>query len=193
MAQGDSIVGICNAALIALGEHPITSLTDPTKRAILCGVKYDQVRRELLRMHTWSCAKRLASLAASATAPAFRWGNAYPVPADFIRLWDVEGGVDRDDATWEVSNGLIYTDEDAPLQLEYICDLQDPTQFDPLFSKCLGLSLAVELAEPLTQSGDKLNRVTSRLANIMPDARLASSQDQGPRELDEDVWLRSRH
>src|SRR4051812_49288353 len=87
MAAGDSIVSICNLALIALGEDQISSLDDPYKRAILCAALYDPTRRALLRAGKWNFARKQMQLAASATAPLFDYGNAYPLPADFIDMW----------------------------------------------------------------------------------------------------------
>ena len=193
MAQGDSIVGICNAALIALGEDVITSLNDPTKAATLCSIKYDQVRRELLASHTWGCAKAQAQLAAATAVPLFKWQNAFPLPADFIRLWDVEDMTWQDETTWEILNGYLYTDQDAPLDLTYVKDQQDPTKFDPLFAKALARALATDLAEPLTQSAEKEQKVEGKFNDALSSAKLVDSQSDGPRELDEDVWLRSRY
>jgi hypothetical protein len=52
MAAGDSIVGICNLALVqGLGQDPISALSENRKAAILCNLNYDQVRRALLRSH----------------------------------------------------------------------------------------------------------------------------------------------
>lgn len=192
MAQGDSIVGICNAGLIALGVDPITSLTDPSKAAILCAAKYDQTRRELLRSAPWACAKKLAQLAASVTAPAFKWGNAYPVPADFIRPWEIDNDGDQDNATWEIVDGMILTNEGAPLLFEYIYDLQDPTRFDALFSKTLALAVAEAVCDALTGSDGLMQRVQSRLGQSLAMGQLVDSQSDGPQELDDDVWLRSR-
>lgn len=192
MAQGDSVVSICNAALIALGEDVIVALTDNTKRAILCNAQYDQVRREVLRRHPWSCAQAKAQIAASTTPPAFGRRNAFQVPADFIRLWDLDD--EKFDAMgWELVGDTIQTDDDGPLNLVYVCDLQDTTRMDALLVRCISLSLAVRLAKPLTQSDGILQGVKADLAEIMPDARLVTSQESSPKEWDEDVWLRARH
>lgn len=195
MAQGDSITGICNAALIALGEDPVTAVfpPDPVKRAILCSQRYDAVRRELLRKHPFHCARAQVQLAASATKPLFKWANAFPLPADFIRLWGVDpDNVDQNLTTWEVVDGQILTNEQAPLDLDYVRNLTDPTRFDPLFARCLALALADDIAEALTASDRIAAKVQNALAAVLPDAKTIDSQDDGPQELDDDVWLRSR-
>lgn len=192
MAQGDSIVGICNAALIELGEDLITSLTDNSKAAILCNLKYDQCRREMLRRYPWTCAKAYTNLAASTTPPPFKWRNAFPQPADYIRLFDVDDGLHDNSPSWEFVGGQIYSDEDAPLPLQYVFDLQDPTRFDAGLARCIALHLAETLCEPLTQSDAKLAGIQKKLAEALPDAQTTDAQSDGPRVLEDDVWLRSR-
>lgn len=189
MAAGDSVVGICNIGLIALGVTPIASLNDPSKAAILSNARYDQIRRELLRAHDWNFAKKQAQLAAAATPPLFTYANAYPTPADFIRMSDLP---DNEQAIWEVIGNQIMTDEGAPLNAVYISDIQDPTRFDPIFVAGLGLAMAVELCEPITGSDTKIARLEQKIEGKLSAARLAGSQENASREWDVDIWLRRR-
>lgn len=195
MAQGDSDVGICNAALVSLGENVIISRTDPTKAAILCNLKYDQVRREVLASSPWSCAQKSAQLAASAQPPPIgQYSYAYPLPADCIRVFNLP---DNDQAVWEIQNPFgtgrcLMTDEAPPLDVLYIFDLQDPTLMEPLLVKAIGRQLAVELAQPLTQSAQKKQQAEGEYQDALNNARLSDSQQASPKEWDEDIWLRSR-
>lgn len=189
MAAGDSIVGICNIGLIALGEDPIISLSDNRKAAILCSARYDQVRRATLASHPWGCTKKQIQLASSTTAPLFTYANAYPLPADFLRMIDMP---ENDEAVWEVVGNVLMTDEGAPLDIIYGCDLQDPTRFEPLLVEALGFALAAVLARPLKQSSDLKQEMEGELDRRMSIARLVSSQADSPREWDEDIWLRRR-
>ncbi len=199
MALGDSAIGICNAALLALGEMPIASLTDNSRAALMCGARYDQVRRAVLRMQPWNCAITQATLAAAATAPAFQYDNAYAMPADCLRLWDCPDA-DDDMMDWQVQSGApfgisgsaILTDYGPPLNILYVRDVQDATQFDALLTETIAAQLAVELALPLTQSAAKLQAAQAALSAKLDAARLVSSQENSPKEWDEDVLLRSR-
>ncbi|HWK44923.1 MAG TPA: hypothetical protein VNT30_09390 [Stellaceae bacterium] len=189
MSLGDSIISICNTALFALGEDPISSLGDPTKRAILCKARFDPVRRAVLRAYPWNCAKKQAQLAAAATPPLFTYANAYPLPPDFLRMYDLP---ESDKAQWEIIGRQLLTDEGAPLDVVYIQDLTDPTVMDPLLVECIGDQLAAELAQPLTQSQAKQQGMLTVLKGKLDAARLADSQQNSPVEWDEDIWLRSR-
>lgn len=195
MAQGDSIVGICNAALVSIGEDMIASLTDPSKQAALCALKYDQVRREVLASQPWACAMKSAQLAAATQSPPLtQYDFAYPLPADCLRVFNLP---DNDSATWEIQNPFgtgkcLMTDEQAPLDVLYVFDLQDPTIFDAALSRAISKRLAHELAPALTQSDDKEDRAAKKAEDALDDARLNDNQQASPKEWDEDIWLRSR-
>lgn len=187
MAQGDSIVSICNIALVALGADPITSLTDAKKTATLCAMRYDDTRRSILRSNPWNCNTTRAQLAADPTAPAFGFGNRYRLPPDFMRMLDLP---DNEEAEWVIEGNYLLTDETAPLNVLYGRDLQDPTLFDPLLVQCIAYALALELAQPLAQK--LLPQIEKMLSGKMEMARLVGSQENWSREWDVDVLLRAR-
>lgn len=189
MAAGDSIVGICNIGLIELGQPPITSLSDPVKAAIYCNARYDQVRREMLRAHPWNSARAQAQLSASTTAPLFKWANAFPLPADFIRMFRMP---DNAEARYEIVGPVLMTDETAPLNIEYIFNLTDPTKFDPLFVTALGYAVGAAVAMPLVQKAAERTRLDNLVEAKLSIARLIGSQESSVQEWDDDVLLRSR-
>lgn len=189
MAAGDSIVSICNIGLIELGVPPISSLDDNIKAAIHCKARYDQTRREILRAHPWNFARVYAQLPASLTAPLFKWSNAFPVPADYIRVHSMP---DNPYAKYEVVGDAIYTDESGPLNLAYVRDLADPTKFDPLFVAALGYATGAAVAQALTQSQSKQERCLNLVEGKLAIARLAGAQESTPEEWDTDVLLASR-
>lgn len=190
MAAGDSIISICNSALVALGEDTIVALTDPTKRAVLCNSQYDPARRSALRAFPWNCAKTVALLAADATPPVAVFDNSFTLPADCLRVLELP---DAGDAVWQVwGRKIMVNGASGPLTVMYLKDLADPTVFDPLLVDAMSLNLAITLALPLTQSVDKQKMVQAQLDQTLRDARLASSQEASARAWDDDVWLRAR-
>jgi hypothetical protein len=190
MAAGDSQVTICNIGLIeGLGQDPITSFDDQTKPAILCKQLYDTKRREVLRAFPWNFAKRFAQLAADMTVPPFHYANAFPLPADYITMFNLP---DNDLAQWEVVGHSLYTDEGAPLNTIYISDFKDPTRFDPLFCTCLGYAVGSGLAIGILQDKKLRDQLEQYWRDKLSTARSISSQENSPVEWDVDVLLRSR-
>jgi len=51
-----SSLEICNIALLKIGADSITALSDANKRARLCTLLYDFMRKKLLRAHPWNFA-----------------------------------------------------------------------------------------------------------------------------------------
>lgn len=190
MSAGDSKVSIINIGLAALGEDPISDVNAPYNRAIKMNAAYDRVRRQALESHPWRFAKKLAQLAANATAPAFGYGAAYDLPADFVRMFD---DADDGEQDWEVVGNQVMTDAGGPLNVVYIFDQTDPTKYPPLFCTVLGLMLASDQCEAITQSDSKQTKVDARLSAIMAQAKTSSAQQANPREWDADILLDSRN
>lgn len=189
MPAGQSIIGIYNIALAELGEDPAISLNDGTKAVNWCNARYNDARQTIIRRHPWNCTKKMAQLAASITAPPFKYANAYPLPADYIRFFDLP---DNDEAAWEIFSGFVYTDETAPLNSIYHFDLTDVTVFDPLMARCIGYDLAIEIGPSIIRDDAKMKRIADKLESRITMAMLVDSQEDSPKEWDEDILLRSR-
>lgn len=194
MPAGQSIIGIANIALFELGEDPIASLGDPNKRAIACQARYDDVRLATLEDAPWDCAKKLAQLAASPTAPPFGYANQFPLPADWVRMIKVadQDGLGLGDRRWEVLGQYLMSDLGAPLNTLYVFDLQDPTKFSPKLAQAIGYALALEIAPGICRDDSRIARIQKKYDTRISEAKTISSQQNAPREWDADVLLRSR-
>lgn len=198
MAAGDSDILIVNKGLIAIGSDPIASFTDPYKRAILANQIYQGLRRECLELHDWNFARSRAVLAQSAVPPPFGLTNAFILPGDFIRFTDTDEE-DDDDIDWviELVNGqrCVLTDhsEAGALNIKYVFDAQDPTQFSPLFVRALAGRIGMDLADPLGRSAKEYAKAKQMHEDALNDARASSSQQDSPKEFDVDILLRSRN
>jgi hypothetical protein len=146
------------------------------------------------RWHPWREAKRQLQPAASSQAPLFTYAAAYPVPADFIRMYELpESGRVR----WELMNlqnigRCVVTNDGGPLDAAYIFDLEDTTQMSPLLVKTIAAEIAVNLALPLTRDATLKAQCESDRQGYLAAARTASAQQGSPRQLDSDRLLRAR-
>ncbi len=174
-----SVIEICNSALTDLGEEAIASLTDNTKAARLCNQRWPAVRDAVLRSHPWNCASALVELAASASAPAWKWGKSYPLPTDCLRVLCVAAGGTPLTA-WEVQAGLVLCDEAGPLSIAYIRRLDDPRLFDPLLCETLSARLAATLAYPLTASTALGQAFWAIYAEKLREARGVDAREASP-------------
>ena len=165
-------VDICNLALSHLGEASITALNDGTERANACALHYPNTRDEVLRSHRWNFAIFRATVTASVTAPAFGWDKQYAIPADCLRILEVNDSEFGDEISdqYVVENGYILTNA-TTMNLVYVGRFEDTDAYDPIFVKALALKLAVSLSETIRGTTEKTGellaayeRVTAPLA-----------------------------
>lgn len=146
--MASSPTDICNLALGHLGEQRITSLDADNATARACNLHYEATRDQLFRAHRWNFAQARATLTRLADAPLFGWSYQYQLPADCLRVLEVNDSELGDVITDEyiIEQGKILTNADA-VNLVYVQRIEDVTQFDPLFVDALAVKLAVVLSE----------------------------------------------
>lgn len=192
--MADSVIQICNNALGAIGELPITSLTDNTKAARACNQRWTSVRDAVLRAHEWACCSTDASLSASATAPLSpEWDYAYPLPSDFLRIIRVSTTSAVVVDLWEIVGRQLLSNEIAPVIVRYVKRETDPTQYDSLLSEALTSRLAYELAPALELvSASLIKDLRQAYADTLREARGVNARDVQPRVLTTSRWAEAK-
>lgn len=183
-----SKVEICNRALIRLGEKTITSLTEDTTPAKLCNILYDQVRKELLRLHPWNFAIARADLAQYEDGPEFGYLYYYAIPSDCIRVLEL----DDINVTFKIEGSKLLSDSDEVLIL-YIKDEEDVTKFDSLFSTCLALKLGVELSYALSGTANITTALQEEYNRLLREAKLRDGQEGTIDQFSNYTWVTGRY
>jgi len=186
-----SDVGIANAALRKLGQGPITAFSENSKAARLANERYAEVRDELLYRHPWNFAMKRESLAASSTAPVWGFTSAYPLPADYIRMHEVNGE-DENTAKWKVEDGAIVTDLPAPLQVRYVYQVTDANRMSIGFREALASQLASDWAEDITGDDNVVTDKAGKARLAVAQARSNDGQEGTPDAIESDEWLVAR-
>ncbi len=197
-----SDVALVNLSLTLLGEARIISLDDNVKPAREAKAVYELVRDAALASHDWNFAKTRAQLSALVDAPTgSQFGVQYQLPSDCLRaifVGDYYTGADLTDyrgsptEEYSIEGRRILTNMAAPLNLQYIKRVTDPTQFDPCFRTAFSARLAEVLAEPLTQSDVKRQRAGDAYGRALMEAVRVNAISLPPRKLADDEWLLSR-
>lgn len=174
-----SEVDICNLALGHLGDSATVSSISPPEgsaQAEHCARFYPIARDALLEMHPWGFATKRVNLALlGSTWP--EWQYAYAVPNDALNLLAVlpqgstydysvstQSGYNQDGSpimaggsyqpqpynceTLEDGTQVIYTDQ-VNAALRYSAQINDTSQFTPLFTVSLSWLLSSYLAGPI--------------------------------------------
>lgn len=197
-----SDVDIVNSALTKLGEARITSLSDNVKQAREMNAIYELRRDNLLRAYNWSFAMERTSLSASSDAPAWGYSYEYVLPADCVRVvqvddvWIIPGYSDfiggPDEEPFKIEARTIVTDIGAPLKIRYIKKVTNTASYDPCFVETLAYDLAYEACEAITQSGTKKESLRGGKEDQILLAVRANAIELPPTAQPDDSWIASR-
>ena len=126
--------------------------------------------------------KRVA-LSQLTPAPLFRWSYRYGLPADQLRLLEVNGSdVCLLGNFWKIEGGELLSN-DATMEVVYLYRCEDTSLWDPLFCEALVVKLAVHLSETMrggSGADEKLMAEYDRM--VAPLARRVDANENRPRE-----------
>jgi hypothetical protein len=188
MATSD--VSICNLALQKLGAARINTLAETgAKDVAAC---YEQQRDLEQRKYLWNFGKTRVQLAASSVAPAFTFANAFPVPANLLRIIKpARLGLD-----WQLEQHegvlAILTNDSAPLDVRYFAKVTNPALFDPCFVEMLACKIAWHCCERVTQSNSKKAALMEEYKEHKAEARKTNAFELPTQEEPEDEWVVAR-
>lgn len=196
-----SNVEIANRALTKVGARRLISLDDNTEGGRTVNSMFTIVRDAELREHSWRFSIKRVQQAAQVTTPVFGYAFQYRVPSDSLKLLevgqfypgaDLTDYVGTDTSPYAVENGFILTDYPAPLPIRYVARIEDPSLFDALFVEAFACRLAMELAEPLTQSGQKRQLAAEEYKLAVSAAITANAIEKPPVKIADDTWIMAR-
>jgi hypothetical protein len=93
---------------------------------------------------------------------------------------------------WVFENGFLISGDAGVIVFRFACDNPDPTTFDPMFVEGFSCRIGLEVAEPLTQSTSKLEKIQGEYKVFMTEARIVNGIEQGSVELPEDEYISVR-
>jgi hypothetical protein len=163
-------------------------MTDANNRARACNLAWPFVRQHVLRSHSWNAATVRTQIAPLAAAPDWGFATAYVLPSDYLHIDEVD--TTRD---WRVENGEILTDATGTLNVRYVKDETDTEVYDGSLTFVMGIRLAVEIVERVTNSGPKKNVLLQEYQVALNEAKMDDGQEQSPADFEEDDWITSRY
>lgn len=161
-----------NRALDLIGQKgTLTSIAVVSPSCEALNRAFGLVLEEFIRTHRWSWATKRVALVAT-TAPAFGWGSAFTLPADYVVAAELNGedvwGKSGD--SFVVESGVLLTDADAA-ELVYqakpiatttpsvtLAQAQEAMigRMDPLAFRAFCTLLAAEVAPVIRNDGREL-------------------------------------
>lgn len=196
MTSASSSTDICNLASDYLNGETVVDIENPSSSLeSLYSRWYEVSRRKLLREHTWNFAIKRAILASSATAPAFGYTKAFPLPSDCLRLVGVfdEEGNRTSTSLYEVEDGSIQIDADGTsLRISYVYDYTDVSGMDALFVDLLALEIAINTAYKISSNNTNIQRIDELIKRRSAVARAIDGQEAPPKRRQNSAGRRAR-
>ena len=118
--------------------------------------------------------------------PPYPWDYQFDLPSDLLRI----NRTYDSDIYYEIDNGLLKTDEDS-VAINYVKQVTDPSDFDPMFVEALVLSLAAKLCMPLLHDKAMKDRLEAELPRVLARARMVNLTESKP-DLAPQTWSESR-
>jgi len=179
-----SPVSICTQALLSIGDKPISSFTESNDRARVCANVYPTLRDATLRAHPWNSAKKRATLAPLADAPAFGWARQFLLPSDCLRLLQVGAHVigvsGRPDFELE---GRSVLSNLRSMPIRYIFANYNESTWDSMLVEAMVLTVAASIAYPITKSTTLMQAKQAELVTFYRSARAVNGQEEPPETL----------
>lgn len=187
-----TITSVANRALQRLGSPRITSLDADTSSATELREAWGPVRQAELRTYRWKFALRRMLLPAAATAPAWGFARAFPLPPNCCRVLQV-GRYRQAQPAYEIEAGAVLTDAEAPLPVLIVIDEENVGRWDPAFAEAFSARLAYELCERLTGNAGKRKLAWEDYQDTIRTAKRAGALETKPRDLvSSEPWLEYR-
>lgn len=188
---------IANLALGRIGAKRIMDLDDESSApARVCKNFMEATIREVGRSHTWGCLKKRESLGKLSADPPFGWKSQFQLPADFLRLVQLNGMEAWEVEDFYVIEGKRLLCDEEIAETVYVAYIEDSTQFDSLLSETIGILLASKIAVSIRQDEGLANTLRSEYERTaLPNARRIDGGEKKRRQYDyakESKWLRSR-
>lgn len=183
-------IELCSSALIKLGANGISSFEDDTAEARVAASLYPLVRDAVLCAHPWSFATAQAALAKLATSPVTDFQHAYQLPNDFLKALSAGDRTRGRGARFQIVGRELHT-EAPSVVLTYLFRPSEG-DFPAYFSAALVTRLASEFCLPLTENGDRAERLAAQAEQELRQAKLADSQQDTPQRFEDFTLIEAR-
>jgi len=203
MASSITELNVVNRALTKLGEQKLTSLEQDKKTARVMSGIVDPVRDRFLRKNPWNSAIKRVQIAASSTAPAWGWTTAYPLPADYIKLLNVESSSTVSNLSssknipknieYKIEGGSILCDETLALNVRYVSRETDMTRYDPSMIEALATLYAHEACMSLTEDSGLKNQLMAEYKEMIQEAKQLDGWEDDMQDFPTDSWIQATY
>ena len=184
-----TLLDVCNRALSRIGVARIAGLNEGSPSGRAMSACFPSVPDAVLATWPWSFAIRREVLYYAeprCVETAAAW--AYELPADCLAIAPEFGG---GSAGGKMEGGLFVTEQGPPLNLRYVAQITDASEWDSAFCEVLAWRLAIEVQPELAPAFAEA-RLRTGLSNVLRTARRTGAMESNGATLADSTWLLSR-
>lgn len=183
-------IEICNRALAKIGDdYTITSFYDEIKTARFSELLYESTKNMLLRSYPWRFAVKRFNSPELAETPAYGYNHQYLIPWDCLRVLSLQ---DENLEYAVEGRNILVNNDGGSLRYLGIKKVDDPNEYDEMFTEALVLKLAVEFAIPIAASTSLRDSLRADFKDFMQDAKTKSALEASQKSYYQKGWLEAR-
>ena len=181
-----TLVDVCNRALSRIGVARIAGLNEGSASGRAMAACFPSVPDSVLATWAWAFAIRREVLYyAEPRCVETEAVWAYELPGDCLAIApEFVGG----SAGGKMESGLFVTDQGPPLNLRYVAQVTDASEWDPAFSEVLAWRLAIEVQPELSPVFAE-SRLHTGLTKALRAARRLGAIETSGGPLADSLWL----
>jgi hypothetical protein len=127
--------------------------------------------------------------------------NVFVLPGNYLRLAPQNPkmmfsplggptGFGYDD--WLIEGPFLITSDVGPISLRFVANITDVSLMHAMFCEGMAVKVAIEICEPLTQSGEKQQLIARKYNEYMGRAKIMDAIEEGPEDQPDDTYILCR-
>lgn len=184
---------VANLAAVRIGTAArITSLDDNATVARALKAVWDTERRAVLRDGSYNFATASRDLAARAASYAvpYPWTYAFPLPADALRLLEVQNLASRMD--YQLEQGDILCDSAGPLYVRVVADMPEMGLWDAAAVEAFAIRLAWRIGPKIAGSAFDMQGCWQDYRMAIGRAKTVDAIENPPIAQEDGEWIEAR-
>lgn len=185
---------VCNLALDLVAELPMSASTDDRPEVRWLNRNFDHTVETALRANLWSFAIEYHELDADGGFEGnSRWRYRYSMPNGALRLIPPTQGGKRGypPVPYELRGNKIFFGSD-PLYADFVMNITNPGEWDPLFVEVIRCSLAVGMAHRFTRKTSFLQLAMQLKQEALEVAEATNAFEAGVEQIEAYDIIRAR-
>lgn len=191
-------LSLYNAALIAIGDRPLASVSEATDARRLLDAVYSDVLLDCLSAGQWKFAKRtIRADADPLIAPSFGPQQVFAKPTDWVRTIALSADENQQiPLSSYVDEGPYWVADVGTIYVSYVSSDagygSDLTRWPRTFARYVELTLAVRICERNSQNASKKDDLQSDAKRALVEAKSRDAMNEATKFPPPSSWTTSR-